>query len=53
MDNVFWSGRVTSPDPSDPSITGIRALNQALADDERVTVAMVPIADGLSLARKR
>ena len=53
IDNVFWGGEVIHPNEADASVTGIRAMNRALADDERVTLAMVPIADGLTLARKR
>jgi caffeoyl-CoA O-methyltransferase len=53
IDNVFWSGRVTQPDSDDENVRAIRSLNRALAADERVTLAMVPIADGLTLARKR
>lgn len=53
IDNVFWGGEVVRPNDADPSVTAIRAVNQALADDDRVTLAVVPIADGLTLARKR
>jgi caffeoyl-CoA O-methyltransferase len=53
IDNVFWSGRVTQPDSDDENVRAIRSMNRALAGDERVTLAMVPIADGLTLARKR
>jgi predicted O-methyltransferase YrrM len=53
IDNVFWGGEVTQPNDADASVTAIRAMNRALADDERVTLAVVPIADGLTLARKQ
>lgn len=53
VDNVFWGGDVANPDVNDSAVRAIRHLNQALADDDRVSVAMVPIADGLTLARKR
>ena len=53
VDNVFWSGEVANPDVDTTAVRAIRAVNQMLADDERVSVAMVPIADGLTLARKR
>jgi len=53
VDNVFWGGDVANPDVDDSAVRAIRHLNQALADDDRVSVAMVPIADGLTLARKR
>ncbi len=53
IDNVLWSGRVADPADHDESTVAIRALNAAIATDERVDVAMVPIADGLTLARVR
>jgi caffeoyl-CoA O-methyltransferase len=53
IDNVFWSGRVADPAIDDDNVRAIRRMSQALADDSRVSLAMVPIADGLTLARKR
>jgi caffeoyl-CoA O-methyltransferase len=53
IDNVFWGGEVTDPSVDDESVRGIRSMSRALAEDGRVTLAMVPIADGLTLARKR
>lgn len=53
IDNVFWGGDVADPAVDDPSVRAIRRMNQALAEDGRVSLAMVPIADGLTLARKR
>ena len=35
------------------SVLALRKLNDELADDERVDLAMVGIADGLTIARKR
>lgn len=53
VDNVLWSGRVADPSATDEDTQAIRALNDAIAADERVDVAMVPIADGVTLARVR
>jgi predicted O-methyltransferase YrrM len=53
IDNVLWSGRVADPSDQEESTLAIRALNTAIAADERVDLAMVPIADGLTLARVR
>lgn len=55
FDNVLWSGRVASPaDPArDPDTAALRAFNAKLHRDERVDLAMVPVGDGLTLARKR
>ncbi|BAT55431.1 O-methyltransferase, family 3 [Nostoc sp. NIES-3756] len=53
IDNVLWSGRVADAQIQDESTQAIRALNQKLHDDERVTLSLVPIGDGLTLALKR
>ncbi|MEP6807311.1 MAG: class I SAM-dependent methyltransferase [Chloroflexota bacterium] len=53
IDNVLWSGRVIDPADNDDDTVAIRALNDAIATDERVDLAMVPIADGVTLARVR
>jgi predicted O-methyltransferase YrrM len=52
-DNVLWSGRVADDDVTDDDTKGLRRLNDRLAGDERVTVSMLPLADGVTLARKR
>jgi len=52
FDNVLWSGHVADPTHSDANTVALRALNDALATDPRVEVVMLPIADGLTLARK-
>ena len=53
IDNVLWSGRVADPKVEDNRTQAIRALNQKLHRDQRVTLSLVPIADGLTLALKR
>lgn len=53
FDNVLRRGDVARPDAHDADTTAIRSLNDLLASDERVDIAMLPIADGLTLARKR
>ncbi len=53
IDNVLWSGRVADPDTTDNRTKKIQALNQKIYDDARVDISLVPIADGLTLARKR
>jgi caffeoyl-CoA O-methyltransferase len=53
VDNVLWSGGVIDPSDQRPDTLAIRALNAKLHDDERVDVSLVPIGDGLMLARKR
>jgi predicted O-methyltransferase YrrM len=53
IDNVLWSGRVADPAVTDDDTRAIRALNETIAGDERVDVAMLPVADGLTLALVR
>jgi predicted O-methyltransferase YrrM len=53
IDNVLWHGRVADPAVHDPDTAAIRELNARLLGDQRVTLSMVPIGDGLTLARKR
>ena len=53
VDNVLWNGRVADPTARDPDTEAIRALNLRLRDDPRISLSLVPISDGLSLARKR
>ncbi len=53
IDNVLWSGTVADPTDTDPSTETLRALNDKIVADERVDVSMLPLGDGLTLARKR
>ena len=53
FDNTLWGGRVIDPDADDEDTAAIRAFNRRLADDERVSLSMVPVADGVTLARRR
>jgi predicted O-methyltransferase YrrM len=53
IDNVLWGGRVADPQVQDNSTQAIRAFNEKLHQDERVSLSLVPIADGLTLALKR
>lgn len=52
VDNTLWSGRVADPAAQDPETAAIRAFNAALAADDRALVSLVPIGDGLTLARR-
>ena len=53
VDNVLWDGRVVQPDAADENTVAIRAFNDLVAADPRVEAVMLPIADGLTLCRKR
>jgi predicted O-methyltransferase YrrM len=52
IDNVLWSGRVANLDVQDNRTNKIRDFNQKLHQDGRINLSLVPIADGLTLARK-
>ncbi len=53
IDNVLWNGAVADPARQDKETRAIRALNRKVQADERVGISLVPIGDGLMLARKR
>lgn len=53
FDNVLWGGQVIDPEDNDKDTVAVRELNETMATDERISVSMLPIADGVTLARKR
>jgi caffeoyl-CoA O-methyltransferase len=53
VDNVLWSGRVVDEAADDTDTRAIRAFNDLVAADERVEAVMLPVADGLTLIRRR
>jgi caffeoyl-CoA O-methyltransferase len=53
VDNVLWSGNVVDEADQSEDTRAIRAVNDHIAADDRVDVVMLPIADGLTIARKR
>jgi predicted O-methyltransferase YrrM len=53
IDNTLWSGRVADPEFADADTVALRHFNEVLHRDERVDLSLVPIGDGLTLARKR
>ena len=52
IDNALWSGRLTDKTLDDPATTAIRTLNESIRDDDRVDMSLLPIGDGLMLARR-
>jgi predicted O-methyltransferase YrrM len=50
---VLWMGRVADPAENDESTRAIRELNDFVIRDERVDAVMLPVADGVTLVRKR
>lgn len=53
LDNVLWSGHVIDENKNDVDTIAIREVNSFLLTDERVDLSMLPLADGLTLCRKR
>ena len=53
VDNVVWHGWVLDPSRTDADTDGMRRFNDRIADDPRVEVVMLPIADGITLIRRR
>jgi predicted O-methyltransferase YrrM len=53
IDNVLWSGSVADPLKNDEDTSALRALNAKIMADARVDLIMVPICDGVTMARKK
>ena len=53
VDNVLWDGRVIQADADDDNTVAIRAFNDMVKADDRVEAVILPIADGLTLCRKK
>ncbi|MBO6757666.1 MAG: class I SAM-dependent methyltransferase [Roseibium sp.] len=52
FDNTLRLGDVVNPSVHDPAVDDIRILNEMLRTDDRVSISMVPISDGLTLVLK-
>lgn len=52
IDNTLWSGKVADPAASEPDTVALRALNDFVHRDARVDMSLLPLGDGLTLARK-
>ncbi len=50
VDNVLWSGRVLNPE--DETDRAIAEFNRHVYEDKRVEVVMLPVRDGITIARK-
>lgn len=53
VDNVLWNGAVADPENQAETTRAIRALNEKMRGDERIDFSLVPVGDGISLARPR
>ena len=52
VDNVLWHSKVIDPSVNDSDTIAIRNLNEKIHGDMRVSISLLPIGDGLTLARK-
>ena len=53
IDNTFYMGRIAEPERWQESGAVVDALNKRIKSDERVTMVMLPVGDGLTICRKR
>lgn len=53
VDNTLWSGDVARPANRDPETVAIREFNDRLLADPRIELSLLPLGDGLTLARRR
>lgn len=53
IDNVLWHGQVVNINDNKASTMAIREFNEYLYHDQRVSITMLPLGDGLTLATKR
>jgi predicted O-methyltransferase YrrM len=51
IDNMLWDGAVADPANQKDSTVAIRALNAKLHEDARIDFALIPVGDGIALAR--
>jgi predicted O-methyltransferase YrrM len=53
LDNMLWGGAVADPANQERQTASLRTLNAKLHRDERIALALLPLGDGLTLARRR
>lgn len=52
-DNVLWSGKVIDPSANDLDTIALREFNRVLIEDSQMEVLLLPVRDGLMVARKK
>ena len=52
VDNTLLHGRIFRADP-DPDAVAMREFNEHVLTDDRVVLAMLPVGDGLTVARRK
>ena len=53
VDNTLWSGGVANPANRNPDTVALREFNDRLLADPRIDLSLLPLGDGLTLARRR
>ncbi len=53
IDNTLWSGWVADAKRNDADTVALRAFNDKLHRDERISLALLPLGDGVTLALKK
>ena len=51
VDNTLWDGKITTENPKDKQLTALRNFNDFIAKDERVSVTILPVRDGITIIR--
>ena len=53
VDNTLWDGKIADENEHDEDTRAIHAFNQRIFDDQRIDLSLLPIGDGLTIARRR
>ena len=53
VDNTLWGGEIANPGNRDTDTVALREFNDVLHKDPRIELALLPVGDGLTLARRR